>query len=283
MADTDEKEVISSVEYKKVTEEMYKQNLELARLYKEVDSLNAELSVANEKLKSLDKLKTEFLSFASHQLRSPITAIKGYSSMLLEGSYGDISDTQKSSIDKIFKSSNRMNHMIVRFLDVAKIEQGGMQYVMTQVDLEVIAKELTNELSVVAKEKGLTLSFENDKKSPYLVSGDREQLWQVVQNLIDNSIKYTKTGWIKVILSKDEESKKVILKVSDSGMGVKAEILPTLFEKFSRGDGGQMNVEGSGIGLYLAKHVIEDHKGKIWIESSGAGQGSTFYIELDAI
>lgn len=249
-------------------------SLDKAFLYKDLQD-------ANEKLKSLDKLKTEFLSLASHQLRSPLTAIKGYSSMLLEGSYGPISDIQKESADKIFKSSERMNHMIVRFLDVAKIEQGGMQYVMKLFDLEVMVEEIVKELSVMAKERGLEIIFETDNKMPYEVNGDKEQLWQVVQNLVDNSIKYTKIGWIKVKLSKDEMKKKIILNVSDSGMGIKSEVLPTLFQKFSRGEGNKLNVEGSGIGLYLAKHIIEDHKGRIWAESEGENKGASFFMELD--
>ena len=246
------------------------------------EKISIELATANEKLKSLDNLKTEFLSLATHQLRSPITAIKGYSSMMLDGSYGQITEIQKDPVDKIFKSSERMNHMIIRFLDVAKIEQEGMKYTMQLLELGKIAEEIVNELSVTAKEKGLTITFETDNKSPYMINADKEQIWQVIQNLIDNSIKYTKTGWIKVKLSKDEKNK-VVLSISDSGMGIKPEIMPLLFKKFSRGEGNKMNTDGSGIGLYLAKEIIEKgHNGKIWAESEGADKGSTFIFELPA-
>ncbi len=280
----DNNNLIHSEEYKKVTEKMYTQNLELARLYKQVDGLNHELGIANEKLKSLDNLKTEFLSLATHQLRSPITAITGYSSMLSDGSYGSITEEQKDPVDKIFKSSQRINHMITRFLDIAKIEQGEIQYTRQLFGLEKMVEEIMEEFSVTVQEKGLTISFETDNKSPYMINADREQLWQVVQNLVDNSIKYTKTGWIKVKLLKDEIKNKVILAVSDSGMGIKPEILPTLFQKFNRGEGNKMNTSGSGLGLYLAKEIIEKgHQGKIWAESEGADKGSIFYVELDAV
>ena len=232
--------------------------------HEKFEKLSIELADSNEKLKSLDDLKTEFLSLATHQLRSPITAIAGYSSMLLDGSYGLIAEGQKDPVDKIFKSGQRMNHMITRFLDVAKIEKGGIQYTKQLLELGKMVEEIVNELSVTVKEKGLSISFETDNKSPYMVNADREQLWQVVQNLVDNSIKYTKTGWIKVKLAKDEKKNKVLLTISDSGMGIKPEILPTLFQKFNRGEGNKMNTSGSGLGLYLAKEIIENgHQSKI--------------------
>ena len=242
--------------------------------HEKFEKLSIELADSNEKLKSLDDLKTEFLSLATHQLRSPITAIAGYSSMLLDGSYGLIAEGQKDPVDKIFKSGQRMNHMITRFLDVAKIEKGGIQYTKQLLELGKMVEEIVNELSVTVKEKGLSISFETDNKSPYMVNADREQLWQVVQNLVDNSIKYTKTGWIKVKLAKDEKKNKVLLTISDSGMGIKPEILPTLFQKFNRGEGNKMNT----------KEIIENgHQGKIWAESEGADKGSVFYVELDAV
>ena len=284
MVNNNDNNSVAPEEYKRTTEAMYKQNLELARLYKQVDSLNHELGIANEKLQSLDNLKTEFLSLATHQLRSPITAIVGYSSMLSDGSYGSITEEQKDPVDKIFKSGQRMNHMITRFLDIAKIEKGGMQYTKQLFGLEKMVEEIVNELSVTVQEKGLTINFETDNKSPYTVNADREQLWQVVQNLVDNSMKYTKTGWIKIKLSKDRKKNKVILAVSDSGMGIKSEIMSMLFQKFNRGEGNKMNTAGSGLGLYLAKEIIEKgHQGKIWAESAGADKGSVFYVELDAV
>ena len=277
------KESSGKEELQGATEKLYEKNLELVHLNKEITRLNNELGIANEKLKSLDNLKTEFLSLVTHQLRSPITAIIGYSSMLLDGSYGSIIEEQKDPVDKIFKSSQRINHMITRFLDVAKIEKGGMQYTKQLFGLEKMVEEIVNELSVTVQEKGLTITLETDNKSPYIINADREQLWQVVQNLVDNSMKYTKTGWIKVKLSKDEIKNKVILAVSDSGMGIKPEIIPTLFQKFNRGEGNKMNTTGSGLGLYLAKEIIEKgHQGKIWAESEGADKGSTFIFELES-
>ncbi|MCX6753314.1 MAG: HAMP domain-containing sensor histidine kinase [Candidatus Nomurabacteria bacterium] len=249
-----------------------------------LEESNVKLENANEKLQSLDKLKTEFLSLASHQLRSPLTAIIGYTSMLLDGSFGQMDDKQKEAIDRVYQSSRHLSTTVEDLLNVTKIEQGGMQYIMADFDFEKAPKDLTADLSVTAKKKGLKLTFETDKKSPYMVKGDMEKIRQVILNFIDNSIKYTKTGTIKVILTKDEATKKIRLSIKDTGMGMTPEIKAKLFQKFSRAEGGKVNAGGSGLGLYLAKKIIEEgHKGKVGVDSDGPDKGSTFWMELDAI
>lgn len=246
-----------------------------------IEKLSEELFEANDKLKGLDKLKTEFLSLASHQLRSPLTAINGYVSMLLAGDFGGVNDKQKDTISRVYESSKHLTKVVNDLLNVSKIEQGGMQYVMTPFDFEKAAQDIATDLSITASNKGLKINFETDKKPPYKVNGDMEKIRQVIINLLDNSIKYTNKGEINVKLTKDESSKKILLAITDTGMGIPKEIITTLFQKFSRGDGARMNTGGSGLGLYLAKTIITAHKGRVWAESKGAGQGSTFYIELN--
>lgn len=271
-------------EFKKATEELYKRNLELANLYKKVDALNGELAEANEKLKGLDKLKTEFLSLASHQLRSPLTAIKGYASMLLENSFGELRDQkQREAVDRIFQSSMNLTKTVEDLLNVSKIEQGGMKYEFMELDVAKLAEEITNELSVTAQNKGLALTFETDDSKPYLISGDSNKLRQVFVNFIDNSIKYTKEGFIKVKVAKSEDKKQIVFSVTDSGMGMTPEIKAQLFQKFARAEGGKMNAGGSGLGLYLAKEIVEAHKGTVDVTSRGMGQGSTFSVTLASL
>lgn len=271
-------------EFKKATEELYKRNLELANLYKKVDALNGELAEANEKLKGLDKLKTEFLSLASHQLRSPLTAIKGYASMLLENSFGELRDQkQREAVDRIFQSSMNLTKTVEDLLNVSKIEQGGMKYEFMELDVAKLAEEITNELSVTAQNKGLALTFETDNNKPYLISGDSNKLRQVFVNFIDNSIKYTKEGFIKVKVAKSEDKKQIVFSVTDSGMGMTPEIKAQLFQKFARAEGGKMNAGGSGLGLYLAKEIVEAHKGTVDVTSPGIGQGSTFSVTLTSL
>jgi len=266
--------------FQHITEELYKKNLDLVNLNKEIARLNSELGNANSKLQSLDKLKTEFLSLASHQLRSPLTSIIGYSSMILEGSYGPVADGQKEVLDRIFQSGRNLARVIEDFLNVSKIESGGMKYEMTVTDIKKLATDIVGELTIAAKKKGLELSLEEKDLGTYVSHVDPTKMRQVFLNLVDNSIKYTEKGFVKVILSKPADGK-LRFSITDSGMGISAETIGKLFEKFSRGEGGKVNTGGSGLGLYLAKEIVLAHGGKIWVESPGVGQGSSFIIELN--
>jgi len=246
-----------------------------------LEILSVQLGEANEKLKGLDKLKTEFLSLASHQLRSPLTAIKGYTSMILEGDYGKISDKTKEAVDRVYESSKNLTVIVEDLLNVSKIEQGGMKYEMAPFSLAEIANDMAKDLSITAEKRGLKLSYAGGTDKECMVNGDKEKIRQVVLNFIDNAIKYTKTGTVDVSVHKKDD--KVVFAVKDTGMGMTPEIKATLFQKFARGDGARMNTTGSGLGLYLAKEIVEAHKGRVWVESDGAGKGSTFAMELSAV
>ncbi len=247
-----------------------------------LEEANLKLEFSNDKLQSLDKLKTEFLSLASHQLRSPLTSIQGYASMLAEGDFGKVSKKQKDALDRVYQSSKHLTLVVEDLLNVAKIEQGGMQYAMKPFDLSKVVSNIVKDFSVTATQKNIEFSFENDKNTNYQVNGDMEKIRQVVLNFIDNAIKYTKKGKIISKLFKDSENN-IIFSVEDTGMGITPEVIDSLFVKFSRGNGGKMNTSGSGLGLYLAKEIIEAHKGKVWAESPGKDLGSTFFMQLKAI
>ncbi|MBP6856522.1 MAG: hypothetical protein KBC42_00685 [Candidatus Pacebacteria bacterium] len=244
-----------------------------------IEELVFQLEEANSKLHDLDKMKTEFLSLASHQLRSPLTAIKGYASMLLEGSYGQIVPEQKVPVDRIFQSSVNLAQIVEDLLDVSKMEQGGMKFEMADVDLVGILKGLTNELQVSAKSRNLDLVFETNLTEA-IVEVDSVKIRQVFANYVDNALKYTEKGTVKISIAKSDDGKKIVVGVKDSGMGIPPEIMKTLFKKFERGEGGKVNAGGSGLGLYLAKEIVNAHKGRTWAESEGRGKGSTFFVEL---
>lgn len=246
-----------------------------------LEQLKIKLEAANEKLQGLDKLKTEFLSLASHQLRSPLTAIKGYISMILEGDYGEIDKETREVIERIFQSSQNLTKVVEDLLNVSKIEQGGMKFEMEPFNLADVALDTEKDLSINAEKSGLKISFNSDKKELCMVNGDKEKIRQVVLNLIDNSIKYTKKGSINVSVKRVED--KVVFAVKDTGMGMTKEIKDSLFQKFARGNGSRMNTSGSGLGLYLGREIMKAHKGKIYIESPGPDKGSTFSFELDAV
>ncbi len=256
-----------------------RERLEQLRL--RLEQANMDLGDANEKLKSLDKLKTEFVSLASHQLRSPLTAIKGYTSMLIEGDYGEINPQAKDTIERIMESSNNLTLVVEDLLNVAKIEQGGMKYEMTKFDFGELARDTAKDLSITAERKNLKLIYDISEDQNYFVNGDKEKLRQILVNLIDNSMKYTKEGQIEVRL--ESKNNKIMLTIKDTGVGISKDVIETLFQKFSRGDGAKMNTSGSGLGLYLVKEIVEAHKGHVWVESSGVGQGSTFFVELDEV
>jgi signal transduction histidine kinase len=246
-----------------------------------VEETNTKLEDANQKLKSLDQLKTEFVSLASHQLRSPLTAIKGYASMLADGDYGDMSKEAKDAVDRIFQSSKSLTIIVEDLLNVTKIESGGMKYEMTSFNLSKIVEDEVKDLSIAAENKGLKLNLIQDENQSCIVNGDKEKIRQIIINFIDNSIKYTKEGNIDIsIVNKDD---KILFSVKDTGIGMTPEIKSTLFHKFTRGDGARMNTSGSGLGLYLAKEIALAHKGRVWVESDGLDKGSIFYLELDAV
>lgn len=240
---------------------------------------NLDLANANEKLKGLDKLKTEFLSLASHQLRSPLTAIKGYASMLSEGSFGALSEKQDEAVKRVYASAQGLVSVVEDLLNVSKIEQGGMKYEFIPTDLKKIIKDLVNEMRIPAENKNLEFSENISEEDAFSVVADPVKLKQVFLNLVDNSIKYTEKGFVHVSLTKGDNNT-IVFVVEDSGVGISQETREKLFQKFSRGEGGKMNTGGSGLGLYLAREIARAHKGDITIESEGLGKGSKFIVTL---
>lgn len=245
-----------------------------------LERLKIKLEEANDKLKKIDELKTEFLSLASHQLRSPLTVAQGYLSMILEGDYGEINDEAKEVIERVFLSSKNLSKVVEDLLNVTKIEQGGMKYEMVSFDLSSLTREIVNYFSINAERKNLKILFKNKEGSNFYVNGDKEKIRQVILNLIDNSIKYTKEGGIDIFVDKKDD--KILISIKDTGVGLSKEVKQSLFKKFARGEGGKIDSSGTGLGLYLAKEIIEAHKGRVWVESPGLNMGSTFYIELNA-
>ncbi|PIP86785.1 hypothetical protein COV42_01070 [Candidatus Campbellbacteria bacterium CG11_big_fil_rev_8_21_14_0_20_44_21] len=249
------------------------------RQREKLEKLTKELEKANARLKELDQLKTEFLSLASHQFRSPLTAMKGYSSLILEGSYGEVNPSVKEAVQNIFYSADNLSEVVQDFLDVSRIEQGRMKYDFVKVDMKKLIESVINELKPNIQEAGLGIKFEFEP-GEYFVKADRGKLNQVIINLVDNAQKYTKEGEIAVSLVKKD--KKVLTKIKDRGIGIKKEDLPKLFGKFVRSkDANEVNVKGTGLGLYLVKKIMEAHQGRVWAYSAGIGGGSTFFLELD--
>lgn len=271
-----EKIIKAHFEQKKAKQALEKLARELER---KVEQRTRYLRKANEQLKELDAAKSEFISIASHQLRTPLTVIKGYISMMLEGNFGVLTEAEIESLKKVFLSNERLIRLVENLLNISRIESGRLQFDFREADLNEMVKSVIDELSETAKKKNLILRYNQPAKPLPKIKIDDEKIRQVVINLVDNGIKYTNNGKVDVSLKRRED--KIRFCVSDSGMGIKQEDMVNLFKKFFRGMGTSLiHTEGTGLGLYVARKMIEAHGGKIWAESGGKNQGSEFYFEL---
>src|SRR3989338_1797606 len=245
-----------------------------------IEKLAKELEKTNERLKELDQLKSEFVSLATHQIRGPLTAIKGYASMMRDGDYGEVPARIKGTVDIIFESSNALTTVVQDFLDISRIEQGRMKYELTVFDFSKIVQSVGEELAPVGERRGLRVKLEIEPN--IIVEADTGKMRQIIGNLIDNAIKYTSRGHIIVSLKKSGANAR--LEVKDTGVGIRPETLPKLFQKFSRAeDASKANVLGAGLGLDAAKKLLEAQSGTIWAESEGEEKGATFTVELPSV
>jgi signal transduction histidine kinase len=249
------------------------------KLKAEVKKATSDLRHANNKLKRLDEAKSEFISIASHQLRTPLTIIKGYISMLLDGNFGELNPIIKDPLEKVYESNERLINMVENLLNLTKIEADRLQLVFKEINLEYLTCDIVDEIKSNAEKKGLKLIYLAPDTVLPKIKIDEEKMRQVIINLIDNAIKYTKKGEIKVSVKSDGGSVKFC--ISDMGIGIRKEDQQNLFKKFSRGKNSLLiNTEGTGLGLFIAKQMINAHSGKIWAESEGEGKGSNFYFNL---
>ena len=248
-------------------------------LQREVDRQTKTLREANIRLQQLDRAKSEFLFLASHQLRTPLTAIKGYISMILEGFWGKVNEKQKHILKNVYLSNERLINLVEDLLNVSRIESGQLKFNFKLLSLDSLIEDVVKDFSQIAETKGIYLKCIKPKKPFPKIKADSLKIRQVIQVLIENSIHYTKKGG--VIIQLKAEKDKVMFSVKDTGIGIPPEEQVTLFEKFARGKGiNRMYTEGVGLGLYLANKFIKAHRGRIWVESKGKNKGSTFFVEL---
>jgi len=250
------------------------------------------LAIANDELRKLDNAKTEFISIASHQLRTPLTAIKGFVSLLLEGAYGEVNPEAREAINKIHLSGERLIRLVEDLLNVSRIEAGRMIFEKKPGQLEDVVKEICEGLEMLAREKNLYLDWKLPKEKLPSFDFDASKMKEVVSNLVENAIKYSDKGGVTVRVertqqttndkSQDGGNQEIIrFTVSDTGIGIPADEIPNLFKKFSRGKNTKrLNATGTGLGLFVVKNIVENHGGKIWIESKGEGMGTKFVVEL---
>ncbi|GMQ94978.1 MAG: hypothetical protein BMS9Abin13_088 [Patescibacteria group bacterium] len=249
-----------------------------AKTREKIEHLAKQLKGENKRLRELSRQKSEFVSIASHQLKTPLTAIKGYASMLLEGSFGALTEAIREAVEKIYRSSQSLVVIVDDFLIASNIEHGQIQYRFNTVKLKNLVEEVVSNLTSPAKKKGLAINVQAEDGDSYSVMADHGKIKQVLHSIIHNAINYTGKGFVNVSLSKNKESGKIRIAVSDSGAGIRKDIMPR--QKVTR----QHEVRlGPDLELYAAKEIIKAHGGNIWVDSRGEGRGSTFFIELAGV
>lgn len=265
--------------YKEVQDFNLKLQGEVDKATKNLVKANDQLKEANVHLKELDTAKSEFMSIASHQLRTPLAGIVGYLSMILDGDYGKVDKEKKKIIYEVFAASQRLVRLVNTFLNVTRIEAGRFTLSYAEANFVDLVRAEVTELLPTAEKKNIKLEFIEPKESNISVAVD-EKIKDAVLNLIDNAIKYTPEG--KVIVGLDRKDKdKVHFYVKDSGVGIPQSDVDGLFQKFVRGSGiARVQPNGSGLGLYIVKKIVEGHNGRVWAESAGPDKGSTFNIEI---
>jgi PAS domain S-box-containing protein len=234
--------------------------------------------------KNIEKVKTEFVSLAAHQLRTPLAGIKWtLETVLEEKDEANLPEEIVDFIKKAAEANERMVSLVNELLNVTRIEEGRYVYDPKNVNMKKVVEASLKEHKEEIERKGIKFSLSQPEKDISFVKADEEKLTVVVQNFLDNALKYTKEGEISLKLEELKEEKKIKVSVSDTGVGIPEEEKIKIFNKFVRGENVQrMDTEGSGLGLFISKNIIEAHKGEIGFDSKEGG-GSTFFFTLPII
>jgi len=268
-------ELIIAIQNALAVEEIRELN---ATLQQKVANATKELRASNTVLMQLDRVKDEFIGMASHQLRTPLTSVKGYISMIMEGDAGKITNPQRKLLNEAFMSSERMVHLINDFLNVSRIQTGKFIIDKSPVNLSKLVNEEIDSLRPNATARGLKFTYKPPKNFPILYI-DEGKMRQVVMNFADNAIYYSSEN-SKIAVSLSVDKNEVLFTVKDSGIGVPIKEREHLFSKFYRASNARVRrPDGTGVGIYLAKKVIDALDGKIVFESV-EGKGSTFGFRL---
>lgn len=239
-----------------------------------LEKVTRELKMANLRLKELDQQKTEFLSIASHQLRTPLSIVKGYIELIKDGGYGKVTKATVEILDNMDESNQRLVNLVDDFLNITRIEQGRTKFDFTKNNINEMVESVVKELEPRAEQNNLKII----RKIPtvnFEVLCDQEKIRNVIFNFIDNAIKYTEKGQITAILEKHDNG--VVVRVRDTGFGFGDDDQANFFQKFFRGENVRgTNVTGTGLGLYVCRKFIEAHGGEVWAKSPGLKKGSEF-------
>jgi len=245
---------------------------------KEIQNLANQLENANKELKKLDQLKDDFLHIAVHEINTPIASILGYLSLILDEKIAKVDQKAENYLQRIYTSSKRLANVVTDFLNVVRIEGGRIKLNLVFTNLELLIKEVVEECENKAKEKNNKIIFKNLTGEQPKIEIDRDKIKEVLINLIDNAVKFTEEGVIEIELNKTENN--IIISVKDNGKGIPSDKIKHIFDKFYQVETPYTRENrGTGLGLYIAKSIIELHDGEIQIESE-LGRGTKFVIFL---
>ncbi|MEK7131555.1 MAG: ATP-binding protein [Patescibacteria group bacterium] len=240
----------------------------------EITKLAQSLEEANIRLREVDKQKTEFISIASHQLRTPLSIFKGYIELIKDGGYGKVDKAVVGVLNKMDINNEHLVKLVDEFLDITRIEQGRAKYEFTMVNICDLIDSAMNDLKIKAEQKKMKIKWACPKRIVNVYC-DQEKIHHVIFNFIDNAVKYSDKGIVKVMFDKEDNG--VAVRVADQGIGFAKQDEVNFYQKFYRGDNVKVvAVTGTGLGLYVCRKFIEAHNGRVWARSDGLGKGSEF-------
>jgi PAS domain S-box-containing protein len=247
----------------------------------EREQLIAQLQKANEKLQSMDEMKSNFITMVSHELRTPLTTIKAFVELLLM-KQGMPEAQKRKLMSTVNVETDRLARLINDLLDLARIETGAMKWQIDEVSMEDLVLNVIESMALLFENKGLRVTTSFGSSLPRF-SGDRDRLVQVVTNILSNAVKFTPAGGsIHVAVRREAAPGQIVVEISDSGIGIPAGDLDLIFEKFHRSDDKAIAaIEGTGLGLAITRQIVEHHGGRIWADSThGKGSMFTFTVPL---
>ena len=245
----------------------------------EIGDLARSFRRMTQQLTELDRLKAEFVSIASHELKTPLSVIRGYVSLLLDGIYGDIAEQQRPILGSVRDQTDRLARLIQQLLDISRFEAGGGRLEMKPIDLQFFLADLATSFEALAIQNQIDFALEAAPDLPPRLVGDSDRLNEVLGNLLSNAFKFTPRGgriWLRV----GKGDGRIVVEVADTGVGIPSDQLPRIFEKFFQVENeAQPRSVGSGLGLAIASEIVEAHGGTISAESQ-VGRGTTVRVIL---
>jgi signal transduction histidine kinase len=273
------------LELTQTREQLQDRIVDLNTIAKRLVRRDFELFEANETLRKIDEAKSRFVSIAAHQLRTPISAIKWTVHMVVDNDFGKIPRAAKEALEKAGVSIDRLVELIGRLLNVASIEEGRFVYNFSEIAVEDVLRRVFTESIDSAKMRGISLKIFLPENPLPPVFADFDNLAIVVQNFVDNALRYTqKNGSVEIIVAKDSQNQGLAkVSVKDNGMGIPKHQKELIGQKFFRGDNiVRKQISGTGLGLYIVSKILEKHNTKFEFESE-EGTGSTFFFTLPFI